>query len=361
MIPYGRQTIRESDIQAVLDSLRGDYLTGGPVVERFEERVAEYVGAEFAVSFSSATAGLHAAVAVAGLGRGDVLYTSPLTFIASANCGRYVGATPALLDIDPSTLNIATKLVTDQVKNLVAVHFAGLPMDLSSLPHRPDLIIEDAAHALGARDAGGIPVGRCANSDMAVFSFHPVKPITTGEGGMVTTNSREHAESLKRFRSHGIDRTPTLEPWAYDAREIGYNYRLTDIQAALGLSQMDHLDEFIERRNLIAAKYTHAFGGTSIVVPPVAPEGAVHGYHLYSIQVPDRLTAFNRLRAAGIGVQVHYVPVHRHTVSADVIMPDAGLPNCDEVYSGILSLPNYPDLRSHDQDFVIDTLLRIVD
>lgn len=355
MIPYGRQHIGAADVDAVVDVLRSDWLTTGPSVDAFEARVAAYVGAEHAVAFSSATAALHGACFVAGLGPGDLVHTSPLTFIASANCARYVGARPALIDIDPRTYNIDLDRVDDSVDALVAVHYAGLPVALGDLPHRPRVIIEDASHALGAMTPDG-PVGNCAHSDMTVFSFHPVKPITTAEGGMVTTNDADLAARLRRFRSHGIDRTPTDEPWAYDAVEVGYNYRLTDLQSALGLSQMDQLDGFIEQRNRIADRYRDLLADLPVLLPPMAPGGYRHGYHLFAIRVANRLQVFNALRERGIGVQVHYVPVHHHTVSSDALLPAEGLPVCDEVYSGLISLPIFPDLTDGQQDQVVEAL-----
>jgi dTDP-4-amino-4,6-dideoxygalactose transaminase len=359
MIPYGRQSINEQDVAAVLGVLRGDWLTTGPAVDAFEDSVARYAGARHAVAFSSATAALHGACFAAGLGPGDVVHTSPLTFMASANCARYVGARPALIDIDIDTYNVDVSMIDDSVDALVAVHYAGLPVALADLPHRPRVIIEDASHALGAMTPDG-PVGNCAHSDMAVFSFHPVKPITTAEGGMVTTNDPVLAERLRRFRSHGIDRTPREEPWAYDAVEVGYNYRLTDLQSALGSSQMDQLDGFITRRNALARRYRALLSGLPIVLPPEAPNGYRHGYHLFAVRVAHRLQVFTALRDRGIGVQVHYVPIHHHTVSSDIILPPGGLPVCEEVYSGLISLPMYADLSEVEQDRVVAALEEIL-
>ncbi len=355
MIPYGRQSISDSDVQAVVNVLRGDWLTTGPSVDAFEARVADYVGAKHAIAFSSATAALHGATFAAGLGAGDVVHTSPLTFIASANCARYVGARPALIDVDPTTYNIDVARVDETIDSLVAVHYAGLPVAMDQFASRPRVVIEDASHALGARTPDG-PVGNCARSDMCVFSFHPVKPITTAEGGMVTTNDDDLAQSLRMFRSHGIDRTPQIEPWAYDAVEVGYNYRLTDLQAALGSSQMLQLDSFIDRRNELADRYRRLLADLPIMLPPAAPDGYRHGYHLFAIRVRDRLKVFTGLRARGIGVQVHYVPVHHHTVSKDVLLPAGGVPVADEVYSGLISLPMYAGLTDADQDEVVAAL-----
>jgi UDP-4-amino-4,6-dideoxy-N-acetyl-beta-L-altrosamine transaminase len=355
VIPYGRQQVTQADIDVVSAVLAGDWLTTGPYVTAFEEQVAEYVGARYAIAFSSATAALHGAAHAAGLHAGDVVYTSPLTFIASANCARYVGAQPALIDIDPQTLNIDVSRVDESVQALIPVHYAGLPVELDKLPTRPRVIIEDASHALGAHTPDG-PVGNCARSDMCVFSFHPVKPLTTGEGGMVTTNDLNLAQALRAFRSHGIDRTPTDEPWYYDAVELGYNYRLTDIQAALGSSQLRRLDSFITRRNEIAATYRDELADLPITLPPTAPEGYTHGYHLFAIQVANRGDVFRGLRDRGIGVQVHYVPVHHHGVSRDLEVPAEGYPAADAAYAGLISLPIYPGLSDEDQQQVVDAL-----
>ena len=355
MIPYGRQHLEPTDIDAVVEVLRSDWLTTGPAIEAFEHGVAEYVGADFAVAFSSATAALHGACAAAGLGPGDVVHTSPLTFIASANCARYVGAIPALIDIDPETLNLDMIRVDNSINALVPVHYAGLPMQLSQLPHRPQTVIEDASHALGAWSADG-RVGNCSASDMTVFSFHPVKPITTGEGGMVTTNDPNLADALRRFRSHGIVRSTDPDSWEYNARDLGFNYRMTDIQAALGLAQLKHLDDFIDQRNEIADRYRAELDDLPIVLPPGAGVGSRHGYHLFAVQIPDRDRVFRQLRQAGIGVQVHYVPVHHHDVSRDISAPDVGFPHADGAYEGLISLPIYPGLLKEQQDQVIRAL-----
>jgi perosamine synthetase len=361
MIPYGRQSISEADIEAVVEVLRSDWLTQGPAIERFEESVAEYVGAKFAVAFSSGTAALHGACAAAGLGPGDTVVTSPLTFMASANCARYVGANPALVDISPDTWNLDLSQVPAGTAGVVAVHYAGLPVDLANpgWVERPRVVIEDAAHALGAMTPDG-PVGNCAHSDMCCFSFHPVKPITTGEGGMVTTNDPELAERLRRFRSHGIVRKPEQGGWFYEVEELGYNYRMTDIQAALGLSQMSRLESFIERRNEIADWYRETLVALPVGLPPTATEGFRHGYHLFPILVDDRPRVFQALRDAGIGVQVHYVPVHHHPVSADVGAKPGDLPVCDDVYERILSLPIWPGLPNRDLGEVAERLISSV-
>jgi dTDP-4-amino-4,6-dideoxygalactose transaminase len=358
-LSYGRQTIDQADIDAVVAALRGDWLTQGPAIEAFESKLCEVTGAAHAVAFTSGTAALHGAAAAAGLRAGDVVATSALTFSASAACARYVGATPTLLDIDPATLNLDPASVPASVDALVAVHYAGLPVDLSKLRHRPRIVIEDACHALGARTPDG-PVGNCAHADLAAFSFHPVKPITTGEGGAVTTNSPDLADELRRFRNHGIVRLPEVDPWYYEVRSLGLNYRLTDLQAALGASQLDKLDALIARRNEIAERYRAGLAGTSVVLPPAAPEGWRHGYHLFAIRVPERRRVYDALAAQGIGTQVHYVPLHRHPVYADLGFGPEDLPNTEAAYAGLLSIPMHPSLTDADVDRVIDALRVLV-
>jgi perosamine synthetase len=358
-ITYGRQSVDEADIESVVRVLRGDWLTQGPTIESFEAAVADYVGARHAVAFSNGTAALHGAAAAAGLGPGDTLVSSPLTFMASVNCARFVGATPALVDIDRHTWNLDLDLLPDAADAVVAVHYAGLPVDLRAMGRRPRIVIEDAAHALGASTPDG-RVGNCARSDMCCFSFHPVKPITTAEGGMVTTNDDALADRLRRFRNHGIIRRPDMGAWYYEIDEVGYNYRLTDVQAALGQSQMAKLDAFIERRNAIADRYRLLLADVPCGLPPAAPDGFVHGYHLFPILVAERRRVFDGLREAGVGVQVHYVPVHHHPVSRDIGLSPGDLPVCDEVYEQLISLPIHPSLSDDDQDYVVDCLRRFL-
>jgi len=285
--------------------------------------------------------------------------TSTLSFVASANCIRHVGAEPVLLDIDPTTRNLNIEafnaLMDDQpLTGLVAVHFAGLPIDLTKIK-RPRILIEDAAHALGARTAFG-PIGNCANSDMCCFSFHPVKAITTGEGGAVTTNSAVLAEALRRFRNHGIRPTPELGGWAYDVVAPGWNYRLTDIQAALGTRQLSKLGSFIKRRNELAARYAERLRELPVGLPPSAPEGLHHAWHLYPIEVPDRNRVYNAMRSAGIGVQVHYMPIHLMSAYRD--SEHASLPAAELLSSSLLSLPLFPGLSDRIQDRVVEDLSR---
>lgn len=358
-IPYGRQTIDQADLDAVLAVLQGDWLTQGPAVDEFERRLCEVTGARHAVAFTSGTAALHGAAAAAGLGPGDVVATSPLTFSASAACARYVGATPTLVDLDPATLNVDVAAVPAGLDALVAVHYAGLAVDLASLTHRPPVIIEDASHALGSTTDDG-PVGNCARSEMACFSFHPVKPITTGEGGAVTTNSDELADALRRFRNHGIERLPEVDPWYYEVRSLGFNYRLTDLQCALGVSQLAKLPALIGRRNEIAARYREALAHLPIELPPAAPDGWTHGYHLFAIRVAERRRVFAGLHERGIRVQVHYVPIHHHPVYADLGFGPADLPACEAAYAGLISLPIFPTLTDTEVDRVVAALEELV-
>ena len=354
-IPYGRQTIEADDVAAVAAVLQGAWLTQGPTIDAFEAAVAERVGARHAVAYSSGTAGLHGAAFAAGLGPGDLLVTSPLTFMASANCGRYVGASVGLVDLDPDTWNLDVAAVPVEAEAVVAVHYAGLPADLSRLEHRPRVVIEDAAHALGAVTPDG-PVGNCAHSDLCVFSLHPVKPITTGEGGIVTTNDDELAERLRRFRCHDIERMPEHGGWYYEIAELGFNYRMTDMQAALGLAQLPKLDRFLTRRNEIADRYRVLLSDLSVGLPPAPPAGFSHGYHLFPVRVANRRRVFDGLRAAGIGVQVHYPPIYRHPLFAPLGTAPTDYPETERAYAGLLSLPMYPALTEAQQDQVVETL-----
>jgi dTDP-4-amino-4,6-dideoxygalactose transaminase len=357
VIPYGRHHVDEDDVAAVAAVLRGDWLTRGPAVTAFEEELACIVGVGHAVAFCSGTAALHAAALAAGLGAGDVVATSALTFAASAACTNYVGARVSLVDIDEETLNIDLGALP-RCDALVAVHYAGLPVDLTALSSRPKVVIEDAAHALGAMTPDG-PVGACAHSDMCVFSFHPMKAVTTGEGGAVTTNDAGLDARLRRVRHHGIVPRPEHGGWHYEIPEIGHNFRMSDINAALGSSQLRKLDGFLHRRQELAAQYREAFRDAPVVLPPVMPPGYRHAYHLFPIRVNDRRRVYEHLRSNGIGCQVHYVPLHHHPAYADGA-PDGGLPVTDGVYSQLLSIPLYPALTDAEQATVVRRLLEVV-
>jgi dTDP-4-amino-4,6-dideoxygalactose transaminase len=359
-IPYGRQSVNADDVAAVVAALESDWLTQGPAIAEFESLLADKVGAVHAVAFSSGTAALHAATAAAGLGPGDVVATSALSFAASAACALYVGATPTFVDIDESTLNLDLTQVPADVRALVAVHFGGLPLDLRGLRRRPEVVIEDAAHALGATGPDG-PVGNCARSDMCMFSFHPVKAITTAEGGAITTNSPELADRLRRFRSHGITPTPDRGGWSYEISTLGYNYRLSDLHAALGASQLRRLDELIERRSELAARYRDLLSGLELTLPPEPSPGSTHAYHLFPIRVARRREVYDSLRASGVGVQVHFVPIHHHPVYARFVRPGQALPETERAYGGLLSLPLFPDLTPSAQDRVVGALARAIE
>lgn len=354
MIPYGRQSVDDDDIAAVVRVLKGESLTRGPAVEEFEAALADRVGARHAVAFANGTAALHGAVAAAGLGAGDRVATSALSFAASAACAVYVGAVPTYIDIDPVTMNLDVSAVPDDVDALVAVHYAGLPVDLAALNRRPPVLIEDAAQALGAHTPDG-PVGNCARSDLTCFSFHPVKSITTGEGGAVTTNDDHLAERLRRFRHHGLQPVPEEGPWATRIDEVGFNYRLTDIQAALGTSQLQRLDRFIARREERARRYDTALVDLDVVRPPGAPAGTVHARHLYPILVRDRAAVVAGLHARGIGAQVHHVPIHHHPAYAAGTGPEH-LPLTEALYAQLVSLPLFVDLTVDEQDRVVEAL-----
>ncbi len=356
MIPYGRHLVDDDDIAAVVAVLRSDWLTGGPRIDDFERALRDRTGARHAIAFANGTAALHASLSVAGIGPGDRVLTSPLSFVASANCARFVGAVADFVDIDPKTLNLDPAAV-GTCDALVAVHFAGLPVDLGALTARPRVIVEDAAHALGASTPDG-PVGNCARSDMCTFSFHPVKAITTGEGGAVTTNSDELADDLRRFRSHGTVRRPDLGGWYYDVETLGYNYRVTEMQAALGTSQLTKLEHFVARRNELADRYRDLLAALPLDLPPAAPPGVRHAYHLFAVRVPRRRDVYEAMHAAGIAVQVHYVPIYKHPLYADAGRTGADFPQTERAYDGLLSLPLYPALREADQDRVVEVLTR---
>ncbi len=369
-IPYGRQSIDAQDIAAVVEVLHGDWLTQGPHIGAFEEAFAAACEAPHAVAFSSGTAALHAAVHVAGLKQGDELLTSAITFAASANCGAYVGAKPTFADIDPTTWNVSPQSIaaalTPATRCVVPVHFAGLPAPTAAIREAvgDDLtIIEDAAHAIGALTPDG-PVGCCSHADMAVFSLHPVKTITSGEGGIVTTRRRATAERLREFRSHGMVKDPSrLErhdgAWHYEQQDLGFNYRLTDLQAALGRSQLAKLERFVARRNELARRYRESLGDLAeLELAPAAAPGHRHAHHLFVVRhrhgAPARRALYEGLHARGILAQVHYRPVYLHPWYARTYGYAPGLcPAAEDYYAGCLSLPCFPGLSDHDQDRVV--------
>lgn len=380
MIPYGRQAIADDDIAAVVEVLRSDFLTQGPQVPRFESAIAAVCDAPHAVAVNSATSALHIACLALDVGPGDLVWTSPNTFVASANCARYCGADVDFVDIDPVTLNLSVQALEQRLieaqargrlpKVVIPVHFSGLPCDMAEIHALAGRfgfrVIEDASHAIGARHADGW-VGDCRYSDITVFSFHPVKIITTAEGGLATTRSAELARRMRALRSHGITRDPAEfdrrneGPWYYEQRALGFNYRLTELQAALGTSQLKHLRAWIDRRHVLADQYDAALAGLPLVLP-VRPPGSRSGLHLYVVQVDpsrtrvSRREAFDRLRAAGIGVNVHYIPVHIQPDYLKLGFKEGQFPNAERYYSRCISLPMFATLTDADQQRVVHAL-----
>lgn len=394
-IPYGRQSIDDADIEAVVKVLKSDYLTTGPAVAAFEKKVVDYVGAKYAVAVSNGTAALHVACLAAGIGEGDEVITTPITFAASANCVLYCGGTPVFADIDPDTYNISPeeleKKITSRTKAIIPVHYTGQPCDMDAIleiAHKHNLlVVEDGAHALGAVYKGK-KIGSIA--DMTCFSFHPVKPVTTGEGGMIVTDNEELYRRLVLYRSHGITRDkdmmqqyeeqlqqssdPALQEaadmlrgdvidpggWYYQQLELGYNYRITDISCALGASQMDKLDRFLERRRQIAKKYDEAFADIPQIKTPWQQEGCQSGWHLYMIQTMERSRreVFDGLRQAGIGVNVHYIPVYRHPYYQRNGYAGVHCLNAEAFYERAISLPIFPGLTGQQQDYVIEHVIK---
>lgn len=384
MIPYGRQQIDESDIDAVVAVLRSDWLTQGPAIEAFECAVAQRCDARYAVAVSNATAALHLACLAAGLGPDDWLWTSPNTFVASANCARYCGAKVDFVDIDPVTwdmdvAHLAAKLAHAEKLNrlpkiLVPVAFSGQSCDMAAIRSLADaygvLIIEDASHAIGATYQGR-PVGCGDYADMTVFSFHPVKIITSGEGGMLLTNSAELQQRLCRLRSHGISRDPALMsepshgPWYYQQLELGFNYRITDIQAALGLSQLSKLDGFLQRRRQLAARYDLLLQELPLCLPG-RQAGVESAWHLYVVRLQlarikrSRREVFDALRTAGIGVNVHYFPVHLQPYYRELGFCPGDFPAAEAYYSEALTLPLHAGMLDSEQDQVIAALREVL-
>lgn len=372
MIPYGRQDISQADIDAVVEVLKSDWLTQGPSVPRFEAAVAEYCGVAHAVAVNSATSALHIACLALGLGPGDMLWTSPVTFVASANCARYCGAEVDFVDIDPETCNLSVVALQAKLeqaerdgrlpKIVVPVHFAGLSCDMAAiheLSRRYGFrVIEDASHAIGGRYREQ-PVGAGVYSDVTVFSFHPVKIITTGEGGMALTRHADIAERMRNLRSHGIVRSPASQDaqgaWYYEQIELGFNYRMTDIQAALGLSQMQRLDQYVKARARIAASYDEWLADLPLKRPGRVA-WAESAWHLYVIRLQDaagRRSVFERLRQAGIAVNVHYIPVYHHPDYRRFGFNPGHCPNAEDYYSRAITLPLYPTLSDTQQQFVV--------
>lgn len=371
-IPYGRQSINEEDIQAVVDVLRSDYLTTGPKVAEFEKCVADYVGAKYAVAVSNGTAALHIACLAAGIEPGDEVITTAITFAASANCVLYCGGKPVFADIKPDTYNIdpddIRRKITDKTKAIIAVHYTGQPCEMDEIhkiaKEHNLLVIEDGAQVISA-EYKGQKIG--ALSDMTTFSFHPVKPVTTGEGGIVTTNSEELYEKLKLFHTHGITRDENLlinneGPWYYEQQVLGFNYRITDIQCALGISQMKRLDEFATHRRDLARKYDELLVNVKDVVIPYQHPDCLSSYHLYMIQVPKekRKDIFCSLREKGIGVNVHYIPVYKLPYYQDHGYKDVYCKNAENYYERAITLPLYADMTYEQVETVVETLKQLL-
>lgn len=384
MIPYGKQDINQDDLDSVLEVLKSDFLTQGPQVPIFEKSVSDFVGAKYGVAVNSATSALHIACLSLGFTKGDILWTSPNTFVASANCAIYCGGKVDFVDIDPDTLNMCpqaleAKLILAKDKGLlpkivVPVHFAGQSCDMKKI-HELSLqydfkIIEDASHAIGGKYLNQY-VGNCSFSDITVFSFHPVKIITTAEGGLATTNQLNLAERMNLFRTHGITRDKDTfnikseGPWYYEQHELGFNYRLTELQAALGISQLRRVLHFIEKRHILRESYEKSINSKNIILPK-QDKNCYSALHLYPIQLRlEELTLskkeiFESLRDQGIGVNLHYIPVHFHPYYEKLGFKRGDFPNAENYYKRAISIPLFPSMSSRDQEYVISTILKTI-
>ena len=381
MIYYGKQNINEDDIKAVENVLRSDFLTQGPAIEKFEKKVADYCGVKYAVAVTNATSALHIACRAVNLGEGDFLWTSPITFVASANCGRYCGAGVDFVDIDNDTYNMSVEILEDKLKNsahlpkvVIPVHLAGQSCDMEkiyALSRRYNFtVVEDASHAVGA-DYKNSKVGSCKYSDMTVFSFHPVKIITTGEGGMILTNNENLYEKLKLYRSHGITRNPALmthEPdgsWYYQQIDLGFNYRMTDIQAALGYSQMNRLDEFVARRRYLANRYNEKLKSLPLKIPYQSAD-TNSSWHIYIVRLDlnrvkkSKVQIFTEMREKGVTLNLHYIPVHTQPYYERLGHKPEECPNSLHYYKEAFTLPLYYSLTDEQQDYVVNSLAEVL-
>ena len=382
MIFYGKQSIDENDIDAVVEVLKSDFLTQGPAIEKFEKCVAEYCGAKYAVAVTSATAALHISCLSAGLGKDDILWTSPITFTASANCGRYCGADVDFVDIDPSTYNMSIaelekKLQAAEIKPrvVVPVHLAGQSCEMDKIYKLSQKygfkVIEDASHAIGA-DYKETKVGCCKYSDMTVFSFHPVKIVTIGEGGMVLTNDKDLYEKLVLYRSHGITRDPKLMtgtadgPWYYQQIDLGFNYRMTDMQAALGYSQMQKVNEFVSKRRYLAKRYNELLKNINGIQLPDQNEDTKSSWHLYVVRVDfskiskTKNQIFAEMKEKGICLNLHYIPVHTQPYYENLGFKGGDFPNSEKYYEEAFTLPLYYSLTDEQQDHIVKSLVEVL-
>ncbi|WP_337366007.1 UDP-4-amino-4,6-dideoxy-N-acetyl-beta-L-altrosamine transaminase [Phascolarctobacterium sp.] len=382
MIFYGKQNIDQSDIDAVVDVLKSDFLTQGPAIERFEKCVAEYCGTKYAVAVTNATSALHIACLATGLGKGDVLWTSPITFTASANCGRYCGADVDFVDIDPYTYNMSINELQNKLqqavikpKVVIPVHFSGQSCEMDKIYELSQKygfkVIEDASHAIGA-EYQDTKVGCCKYSDMTVFSFHSVKIVTTGEGGMVVTNNKDLYDKLVLYRSHGITREPKLMnkqadgPWYYQQIDLGFNYRMTDMQAALGYSQMQKVDEFVSKRRYLAKRYNELLKNINGIQLTYQNEDTNSSWHLYVVRVDfskiikTKNQIFAEMKEKGICLNLHYIPVHTQPYYEKLGFKDGDFPNSEKYYEEAFTLPLYYSLTDEQQDHIVKSLVEVL-
>lgn len=384
-IPYGRQEITNDDLESVIETLKSDFLTQGPKVPEFETKISNYCGSLFATAFNSATSALHAACMSLGLKPGDMVWTSPISFVASANCALYCGAKVDFIDIDEKSFNISTEKLEKKLEHakknnklpkiIIPVHLGGASCNMEKIYELSKeynfYIIEDASHAIGGKYKN-TNIGKCQYSDICVFSFHPVKIITSGEGGIATTNSEEIYNKMNCFRSHGIVKDEQLMtkkpdgPWYYEQINLGYNYRLTDIQASLGISQLKRLDDYVAVRNKIAQKYDERFKDISCINSQFIPDDMYSAFHLYIIRIDDsqikktHKEVFIGLREKGVGVNIHYIPIHLQTYYKNIGFKKGDFVESEKYYSQAISLPMFPTIPEHSQDKVIQTLLELI-